>query len=118
MLVPRAGDSRGVLGYAAAFLNRSCLLWVKSRHSAMSALPPIADIGTQSRDVRFVPKADIVRCGERHRYSITSSALVSKDCGTVKPIAFAVLRLISSSYLVGACTGRSPGFSPLRMRST
>ena len=27
----------------------------------MSALPPKADIGTQSRDVRFVPKADI--CG-------------------------------------------------------
>ena len=26
---------------------------------AMSALPPKADIGTQSRDVRFVPKADI-----------------------------------------------------------
>ena len=25
----------------------------------MSALPPIADIGTQSRNVRFVPKADI-----------------------------------------------------------
>ena len=25
----------------------------------MSALPPIADIGTQPRDVRFVPKADI-----------------------------------------------------------
>ena len=32
--------------------------------------------------------------------------------------AFAVLRLITSSYLVGACTGRSAGFSPLRMRST
>ena len=27
----------------------------------MSALPPIADIGTQPRDVRFVPKAD--SCG-------------------------------------------------------
>ena len=26
---------------------------------SMSALPPIADIGTQSCDVRFVPKADI-----------------------------------------------------------
>jgi hypothetical protein len=26
---------------------------------AMSALPPKADIGTQPRDVRFVPKADI-----------------------------------------------------------
>src|SRR6516165_2152990 len=28
---------------------------------SMSALPPKADIGTQSRDVRFVPKADIRR---------------------------------------------------------
>ena len=27
----------------------------------MSALPPIADIGTQPRNVRFVPKADIGR---------------------------------------------------------
>ena len=38
--------------------------------------------------------------------------------GTSRPSAFAVLRLITSSYLVGACTGRSAGFSPLRMRST
>jgi len=30
----------------------------------MSALPPKADIGTQLRDVRFVPKADILRCGK------------------------------------------------------
>ena len=29
---------------------------------------------------------------------------------------FAVLRLTTSSYLVGACTGRSAGFSPLRTR--
>jgi hypothetical protein len=28
----------------------------------MSALPPKADIQTKSRDVRFVPKADILRC--------------------------------------------------------
>jgi len=28
----------------------------------MSALPPKADIETQSRDVRFVPKADVVSC--------------------------------------------------------
>ena len=26
--------------------------------------------------------------------------------------------LMAISYLVGACTGRSAGFSPLRMRST
>jgi hypothetical protein len=30
----------------------------------------------------------------------------------------AVLRLIANSYLVVACTGKSAGFSPLRMRST
>src|SRR5262245_30196460 len=34
------------------------------------------------------------------------------------PSALAVLRLMTSSYFVGACTGRSAGFSPLRMRST
>src|SRR6516225_12024812 len=31
----------------------------------MSALPPKADIGTQPRDVRFVPKADITALFER-----------------------------------------------------
>src|SRR5512132_2270708 len=51
-------------------------------------------------------------------YSITSLALASSVVGTVRPSAFAVLRLITNSYLVGACTGRSAGFSPLRMRST
>ena len=51
-------------------------------------------------------------------YSITSSAMASSDGGTVRPKAFAVFRLMASSYLVGACTGRSAGLSPLRMRST
>jgi hypothetical protein len=35
----------------------------------MSALPPKADIGTQSRNVRYVPKADIPRrsnCASRY----------------------------------------------------
>jgi hypothetical protein len=51
-------------------------------------------------------------------HSISSSARASSDCGTVSPSAFPVLRLIFSSYFVGACTGRLAGFSPLRMRST
>ena len=51
-------------------------------------------------------------------YSITSPARASTAGGTVRPRAFAVLRLIASSYLVAACTGSSAGFSPLRMRST
>src|SRR5262245_64427075 len=50
-------------------------------------------------------------------YSITSSARAGTDGGMVRPMALAVLRLITNSYLVGDCTGRSAGFSPLRMRS-
>ena len=37
--------------------------------------------------------------------------------GTSRPSAFAVLSLIVSTHLIGACTGKSAGFSPLRMRS-
>src|SRR5262249_23249768 len=51
-------------------------------------------------------------------HSITSSARASNDCGTVRPNAFAVPRLIDNRYFVGACTGSSAGFVPLRMRST
>jgi hypothetical protein len=32
----------------------------KGPREAMSALPPKVDIGTRSRNVRFVPKADIL----------------------------------------------------------
>src|SRR5262249_50930452 len=51
-------------------------------------------------------------------HSITSSARASTEAGKSRPSALAVLRLTASTYLVGACTGRSAGFSPLRMRST
>jgi hypothetical protein len=42
----------------------------------MSALPPNADIDRVQQDVRFVPKADIPRCGRDWRYSMTSSGRV------------------------------------------
>src|SRR5262245_19047444 len=51
-------------------------------------------------------------------HSMTSSARARSVGGTSMPSALAVLRLTTSSYFVGACTGRSAGFSPLRMRST
>src|SRR5262249_53960638 len=51
-------------------------------------------------------------------HSITSSARASSIGGTSRPIALAVFRLITSSNLVGAWIGRSPGFSPFRIRST
>ena len=72
----------------------------------MSALPPKADMCIALAHVRYVPEADIAT------HSITSSARASTDGGIVRPSAFAVLRLITSWYLVAACTGRSAGFSP------
>src|SRR5262249_31301596 len=48
-------------------------------------------------------------------HSITSSAVIFMISGTVRPSALAVLRLITSSNLVGCTTGRSAGFAPLRM---
>ena len=49
---------------------------------------------------------------------ITSSARSSISFGTVMPSAFAALRLITSSNLVGCSTGRSPGLAPRRILST
>src|SRR5439155_6025789 len=51
-------------------------------------------------------------------HSMTSSARASSEDGTLMPSAFVVFILITKSYLVGACTGSSAGFSPLKMRST
>src|SRR5262249_18752220 len=49
-------------------------------------------------------------------HSITSSASCCNCRGALRPRAFAVLRLITSSNLVGCSTGRSAGLSPLRIR--
>src|SRR5206468_2523715 len=49
---------------------------------------------------------------------ITSSARPSTDGGIVRPSAFAVLRLMTSSNFVGCSTGRSAGLVPLRILST
>src|SRR3989442_6999196 len=58
----------------------------------------------------------------RHRsvsfHWITWSARSNSDGGMVSSSAFAVLRLINSSNLVGCWTGRSAGFSPLQILST
>src|SRR6516162_8950739 len=48
-------------------------------------------------------------------HSMTSSARARIEGGTVRPSSFAVLRLTTSSKVVGCWTGRSAGFSPLRI---
>src|SRR5262249_19556361 len=56
--------------------------------------------------------APLYRCN----HSITSSASASSLSGIVRPSVFAVFRLMTNSNLVACITGRSAGFSPLRMR--
>src|SRR5262249_38151823 len=51
-------------------------------------------------------------------HSITLSARAMNAGGTVKPSAFAVLRLMTSSNMVGCSTGRSAGWAPFRILST
>src|SRR5262249_37269079 len=51
-------------------------------------------------------------------HSITSSARASRVGGTSSPSVLAVFKLITRSYLVGCWKGRSPAFSPRRIRST
>src|SRR5215468_7098178 len=65
------------------------------------------------RSVVSVPTATL-----RAAYSITLVARSRIEVGTSMPSAFAVLRLSATSISVVRCTGRSAGFSPLRMRPT
>src|SRR5262249_14990239 len=51
-------------------------------------------------------------------HSITRSARVRRVGGMSRPIAFAVLRLMTSSNFVGCSTGSSAGLAPFRIRST
>jgi hypothetical protein len=51
-------------------------------------------------------------------HSITSSARSRIAVGTSMPSALATFKLTASSILVGCCTGKSRGFSPLRIRPT
>ena len=51
-------------------------------------------------------------------HSITSSARASSVGGTSSPSAFAVLRLMTSSNVLGCSTGISAGFAPRRILST
>src|SRR5262249_41552156 len=70
----------------AAILRYVCLSWGQKatlgKARLMSALPPIADIGTQPRDVRFVPKGDKAQCSKKTIYSIGSSAMLRRPDGS------------------------------------
>src|SRR5215471_12462051 len=89
-------------------LDRRSKLAALSRRLGRSKAPVIvAKLNRLSRDVRFVPKADILHCRIERRYSITSSAIASTPGGMVRPSALAVFEFMTSSNLVGCSTGRS-----------
>ena len=91
----------------AMFMNQSFTTWGLREELSSRSLFRVPWVGLQGGC--HAPSSVLA-------HSITSSARASKLSGTVSPSALAVLRLITSSYLVGACTGKSAGFSPLRMR--
>ena len=51
---------------------------------------------------------------KQQHYSMISSAWARSVAGTSMPSALAVLRLMTSSKVVGCWTGRSAGLAPLR----
>src|SRR5262245_31944832 len=97
-----------------------CPLWVRRRRwctSKQCLLYPQKRTLEFSRAMSALCQKRTYAAQQKNAYSITS-AVARIDCGMVRPSALAALRLSTVSYFVGACTGRSPGFSPLRIRST
>ena len=91
----------------------------------------LADLAVLDRDYMTIPVEDVGNIqappfhGARQKAtyavqqnysSITSSAMASTPGGIVRPSVFAVFRLMIKSNLESCTTGRSIGFSPLRMR--
>ena len=75
--------------------------------------------GSSRETSRAGPAADIDTSKEQPlAYSITRSARRKMDGGIVSPRALAVFMFMENSNLVGSSTGRSAGFTPLKILST
>src|SRR5215469_4266228 len=84
-----------------------------------------ADIRGRLGNVRFTPESrhwnSAAQCplcaksGHSLFYSMISSASAERFGGTSMPSALAVLRLMTNSNLTDCTTGKSAGFSPLRI---
>src|SRR5262249_20878827 len=95
----------------------------RAAYASCSALPPPHATLASRRPATALPGSDLHRLiapalPGAFPHSITSSARPSSGSGTVRPSAFAVLRLMISSTFVDCCTGRSPGLAPARIRPT
>src|SRR5262249_26074208 len=120
------GSDPGLVAFVCAYCGAadSAIVYPKNKTSVMdlSQTQVPAELAALLRSRRERPRRC---CAANKRYelapaghSITSSDPASRVIGSVRPSGLAVLRLMISSILVNCCTGRSAGFSPLRMRPT
>ena len=118
------------LGLLALDADQGCLVLLKGEDDFRQSVREQGDAHDGKKQADVFPKQPPAhpRCcrllrrhgrgiERRGSHSITSSARAMSVGGTSRPIAFAVLSLITNSNLFGAWTGRLPGFSPLRTRS-
>jgi hypothetical protein len=76
----------------------------------MSASPPKADVVGRNDDVRFVPKADILRCGKERRYSIASTGrLAEADNRQNVQVSKLAPPTLSISWIFSSILLREPG---------
>src|SRR5262249_14910383 len=101
-----------------ALTERGQEVWIRARHPRVEESDDRHRRLLRARRERPRRRAAEQRDELAPDHSITSSAATSSPAGTSKPSNLAVLRLSVVSYLVGACTGRSAGAVPRRMRST
>ena len=109
-IAAREGPLKGLGGFFIALLEAHELAFESGK------LGEVVGIKRTFPNRCFVPTTDSRTAARQHLYSITSSASASNVGGILRPSAFAVLRLMINSNLVGSITGRSAGFSPLRIR--
>src|SRR5436190_22311005 len=103
--LPERGDARLPIRVAVVGVHQNC-----------DATHPIRLL--RARSERPCCRATEQRYEFPPLHSMTSSASASSLSGTSRAIAFAALRLITSSNLVGCSTGSSVGGLPLRIIST
>ena len=80
----------------------------QSEHNE-SGLPPLADMEWNN---------GLMRCSKNGRYSTVLSISNSIVAGILSPSAFAVVRLIVNSNLLGCWIDKSAGLAPLRILAT
>ena len=108
----------------AVFCNRSNSTLESELGETEGTLPGMAGEISPflSQCVTTVSKEKSVQSWHRRlvfcHHLISLFARASTSGGIVRPICFAVLRLITSSNLVGCSTGRSAGLAPFRILST